>query len=298
MIQLTTNRLRVEILEPGEGTNNGFRFDHAGFISEVELDGKMKFMATEPKNLRHRCTGGRGLCNEYRFDISEQVAVGDWFPKFGIGLFRKQEDKKYMFHDVYDEVQLFPIQVTHDENSAVFETEPVLCQGYALKTKKTIRVEGNGITMEIQAENVGEKPIPQMDEFCHNFLSIDGMAVGSDYILDLPQCPDLGNGRLLNRNGFNCSLRGHGRGMTFCEFSAIDADYAFPIEKVDTSLPFTWTLKHIGAKASVTGTCGFQAGKVVVWAVDHMVCPEITNVVDLAVGERKTWSYQWSFACE
>ena len=298
MIQLSTDRLRVEILEPMEGTNKGFRFDHAGFVSEVELDGMIKFMATEPKNLRHLCTLGRGLCNEYRFDISEDVKVGDWFPKFGIGLFRKEEDKKYIFHDVYKEVEYYPVHVSHDETCAVFETEPILCHGYALKTKKTIRVEGNTVTMEIEATNAGEKPITDMDEFCHNFISIDGMAVGSDYVLDLPQCPDLGNERLLNRNGWKCSLRGNGKGLTFCEMCAVDSDYAFDISQVDRSVPFTWKLSHKGAKASVSGLCGFEVGKAVVWSVDHMVCPEITNVVSLAAGETKSWYYQWTFERE
>ena len=295
MIQLTSDRLRVEILEPMEGTNRGFRFDHAGFISEVELDGLVKYCASEPKNLRHPTSLGRGLCNEYRFDISEQVEVGDWFPKFGIGLLRKWQDKKYIFHDTFPEVQLFPIHITSSESEAVFETDPVPCHGYALKTKKAIRVFDNQLVMEIEATNTGEKPITDMDEFCHNFISIDGMAVGSDYRLELPQCPDLGEERLFNRQERRGSMRGMGRGLTFCEFTATDTDLWIDPALVDRSRPFEWRMRHLGAKAGVSCECGFDAGKVVVWAVDHMVCPEITNVVTLQPGETKNWSYRWTF---
>ncbi len=295
MIRLQSNRLKVEISEPMEGSNRGFRFDHAGFVSEVELDGLARFCASEPKNLRHPSTLGRGLCNEYKFDVSGEVGVGEWFPKFGVGLFRKWQDKNYHFDDTYPVTQLFPIHVSSNESEAVFVTEPVLCLGYALKAVKTIRVADNRLLMEIEATNAGDRPILQMAEYCHNFISIDGMALGSDYQLDLPQCPDFGEERLFNSLQRKGSFRGRGRGVTFCEFTAVDTDLPVDIDTVDRSEPFTWTLRHLGARAQVFCEHGFAPGEVSIWAVDHMVCPEISNVVDLAPGETKRWSYQWTF---
>ena len=98
MITLSSDRLRVELAEPGVSPNNKTRFDRAGYISDVILDGGIYFAASEPRNLVHPCSGGRGFCNEFRFDASAEAAIGEYFPKLGVGLIRKEEDKKYIFH--------------------------------------------------------------------------------------------------------------------------------------------------------------------------------------------------------
>ena len=59
MLTLQNDRLRVEIAEPGEAPNTGFRFDRAGFIADVVLDGAHSFCTSEPLNLIHPSSGGR-----------------------------------------------------------------------------------------------------------------------------------------------------------------------------------------------------------------------------------------------
>ena len=294
MITLKSNRLRVELPEPGEAPNNGYRFDYAGFVSDVILDGAMHFCASEPRNLRHPCSGGRGLCNEYRFDICDNVKIGEYFPKFGIGLFRKEEEGGYVFYNKYRDVKPFAVNVRSDGNSAVFKTEPMPCQGYAMGTVKTVSVEGNSLTMIVEAENTGEKEI-SAEEYCHNFISIDGMAVGSDYLLELPQCPDLGHNRLTGRDGRPGSLRGNGKGITFCEFSAIDTSFSVNTEELGKTAPFTWRMIHRGAGAAVECEEGFVPSKIAIWAIDHMLCPEIFHGFTLKPGEKHKWTRRWKF---
>ncbi|MCC8102084.1 MAG: hypothetical protein LIP11_07425 [Clostridiales bacterium] len=294
MFTIGSDRLRVEIAEPGEAPNNKSRFDRAGFISDVVLDGAMHFAASEPRNLAHPCSGGRGFCNEFRFDPSAEAQIGEFFPKFGIGLIRKEEDNKYIFHKTYKEIQEFPVNFTHTEQEAVFTTEPILCLGYAIRTVKTISVRDNQMTMVTVTENVGEKGIV-MNEFCHNFISIDGMAVGSDYELSLPQCPDLGYDRLNNRRGFSGAMRGAGKGITFCEFTAIDTDFAIQGEDMEQVVPFTWRLSHRGARAYVDGADYFIPKFIAIWGVDHMVSPEVVHEFALAPGESHEWKRTWTF---
>lgn len=295
MIILKSDRLTVELPEPGEAPNTSQRFDRAGFISEVTLDGGMRFCASEPRNLRHPSSGGRGLCNEWRFAICEDVPVGEYFPKFGIGLYRKEEEGRFVFYKKYQDVIPFPIHIQHTPGMARFVTDPIPCQDCALRATKTIEVTGNALSMTVRAENVGKRDLV-LEEFCHNFLSIDGMALGSDYRLDLPQCPDLGTDRLRNRSGERPgSLRGNGRGLTFCEFSAIDTDYAVDPALVQNVTPFTWTLRHLGARAQVHCEEGFKPAKVVVWAVDHIVSPEIVHGFTLKAGESHEWTRVWTF---
>jgi len=295
MIYLNSNRLRMEFAEPGEAPNTGFRFDRAGFITEVVLDGEMRFCASEPQNLRHPSSKGRGFCNEFRFAICEDVPIGEYFPKFGIGLIRKEEDGRFVFYKKYQQVKPFPIKIEHTLDSAVFLTEPIECQGYALRTVKTVKVWENTLVMTVQAENVGQKSL-FLEEFCHNFISIDGMAIGSDYQLELPQGPYLGYSRLHNRSGGRPgSMRGDGKGLTLCEYSAIDTDFAIDTQDIEETIPFHWKMTHKGARASVACDEGFKPYKIAIWAVDHMLCPEIVHGFTLEVGEIHRWTRKWTF---
>ncbi len=295
MIELSSDRLRVEIPYPGEDANVSQRFARDGFISEVVLDGIIHFCASEPKNLRHPSSGGRGLCNEYRFNICEDVEIGEYFPKFGIGLYRKEEEGRYIFYKKYEDVIPFEIEIYYDSSKAVFETKPNSCQGFALKTTKTISVENNVLTMTISATNTGEKEMA-LEEFCHNFISIDGMAIGSDYQLDLPQCPFMGYDRLNNRSGGRPgSMRGNGKGLTFCEYSAIDTDVAIDTSEIEDTVPFLWNMYHKGAGASVLCKEGFKPSKIAIWAVDHIFSPEIVHGFSLKPGETHEWTREWTF---
>lgn len=294
MFELKSDRLRVEIAEPGEAPNNRFRFDRAAFISNVILDGGMHFAASEPRNLSHPCSGGRGFCNEYRFDVSGEAGIGEYYPKFGVGLIRKEEEGKYVFHRAYQDVEPFPVKIEHGGNEALFITEPCPCLGYAMRSVKRVTVSENTMTLVTEVENTGEKDI-HMEEFCHNFISIDGMAVGSDYRLEMPQIPDLGQERLLNRRGFSGVMRGDGRGISFCEFTAIDTDIEIDCGTIGKEIPFRWKMTHKGARAFVECEDFFVPGKIAIWGVDHILSPEIVHCFNLRPGERCQWKRVWKF---
>ncbi len=294
MITLSSKRLRVELAAPGEAPNNKYRFDHAGFITEVILDNTVRFCASEPQNLNHPCSGGRGLCNEYGFDISKEVPAGEFFPKFGIGLIPKTADESFVFYKNYKDVQLFPINVHQTENSVTYITEPVPCQGYALRCKKEITVNDNRIIMTISVENTGEKEI-SLHEYCHNFLSIDGMSAGPDYCLEIPGIHDLGYERLIDSNGLSTHLKGNGKGITFCEHTAIGTFYSVDTANISENIPFTWTLSHKGAKASVEAEEYFTPSRINIWGVDHMLCPEMMHQFSVKPGEIHEWKRSWKF---
>lgn len=294
MIQLNSSRLRVEIAEPGEAPNTTFRFDRAGFITEVVLDGARRFCASEPRNLSHPSSGGRGLCSEYIFDVSEEAELGEYFPKLGVGLLRRFHEGGYRLFDRYESEQPFPVTIQVSEAEVAFSTSPVVCMGYALRTERRVSVEENRLIMHISAENVGEKPV-RIHEYCHNFLSIDGMAIGSDYLLEMPSIPDLGQDRLRCANGANGSLRGCGRGFTFCEMSAVPSDHRVDGADMLQDRPFMWKLSHRGAGAFVQGEADFIPSGMNLWAVDHIVSPEVFYTRLLQPGERCTWERKWTF---
>lgn len=295
MITLKSNCLRLEIAEPGEHPNDGVRFDRAGFITEVVLNNERHFCANEPKNLSHPSTGGRGLCCEMMLDLSGEAQVGEQYPKFGVGLIRKESDEPYVFFGKY-QIEHFPVEYTADDSTAEFRTAALPCMGYALNQRKRISVVGNRLTVEYELENVGEKTLV-LEEYCHNFLSIDGMAISPDYVLDIPGLTDQGHQPKQHRgDGHEMNLIGNGRGFTFARAETTVFHYSAQVET--TAAPFVWKLSHKGAKAYVEGEESCVPSRVDVWGTDHLISPECIQRMELAPGETTAWTRTLTFVDE
>lgn len=295
MITLKSDCLRVEIAEPGEHPNDGVRFDRAGFITEVVLNNERQFCANEPKNLSHPSTGGKGLCCEIMWDLSGEAAVGEYYPKFGVGLIRKENDEPYVFYRSYD-IEHFPIEVTCTETTAEFRTMPIACMGYALKQWKKISVESNCLMVEYALENTGGKNI-SVEEYCHNFLTVDGMAISPDYVLEIPGLENQGSEpKLYCGNGYELNLVGNGHGFTFAK--ADPAVFEYPARVEAQSTPFTWKLSHKGAKAHVLGEESYVPVRVNVWGTDHLISPEFIQKIELVPGEKISWTRKLTFVDE
>lgn len=294
MIYLTSDRLRVEIALPGEDANTTCRFDRAGFISEVILDGSIRFAASEPRNMWHPCTGGRGFCNEFKADLTEDCPVGEEFPKLGVGLLPRKEGP-HLFCSLYETVREFPVTFQTDGRQAEFITEPIPCRGYAMRTHKRIAVQGNEMVMEITAENVGEKVI-QTEEYCHNFISIAGMCLGPDYRIEMPQLPDLGMEQCIDVNGKPCNWRANGRGFALQEYRPDISHITVDLSEIREDY-LDWKLIHSGVRASVECREEYKPAGMVIWGTDHMISPEVFYGLHLEPGEKKQWRRVWHFDC-
>lgn len=298
MIYLTNDRLRVEISEPGERPNDTQRFDRAGYISNVVLDGDTHFGANEPMNLRHPSSGGRGLCCEFSADFSQGVGIGEAFPKLGVGLITQDSELGYQFAHTYDKVEPYPVSYTHTDTTAEFSTAALPCRGIAATVRKKISIEGNMLILEGEITNVGEQVI-ETEEYCHNFLSIDGMAISPDYRLELPDMPDLGTERLEGWGGYDHNnFIADGRAI---RFEKCETDVSLSLLSTDgiaEQETFTWKLLHQGAKASVTGIDSVKPTNLLLWATDHIVSPEIIQTIRIAPGESHQWTRRWVFEAE
>ena len=166
MITIKKDRLSVSMAEPNV-ENNTCRFNRAGFITSVLLDGKHEFCGDE-----HGGTNGAGLCSEITTDVmSAEVAVGEKFPKFGVGILDKYEPRPYNFFKTY-EVSPFEIRTEISEDKVVFYTEPRELGGYALREKKTVSIHDNILSVDYDVENAGSRDF-LYSEYCHNFLTLD-----------------------------------------------------------------------------------------------------------------------------
>jgi hypothetical protein len=285
---ISSSRLRVEVAEPDTRPNATSRFDRAGFVTEVELDGEVRFCASEPNNLLHPSSGGRGLCNEYKLNAASVEAVsGTRYPKPGVGLLLKEGNEPYILHRKYN-VNPFDVSCSFEESKAVFFTEPLPCMGYALRQVKTLEVSGNALTMSVALENVGERTFTAL-EYCHNFISIAGMALGPSYILQSPFLADLGTREL------SSAMVGCGHGFTFSRYQPTPMEYEVAAGDLIAGRPFEWLLSCSSAKARVSCVEDINLGGVHIWASDHMVSMETFHAISLVPGARDSWMRTWRF---
>lgn len=293
MYYLDTSRLHVEIAEPKDLVLQTTRFDHAGYITEVILDKEIRFCATEPHNMKAPSSGGRGLCSEFRFDVSQEAKEGEFFPKIGVGLIRKPDQKSYIYHRRYQEYQPFEIRFMQKDNEITFVTEPMLCMGYAVQVKRKVTAMENCLIMETQLTNVGEKSI-SFREYCHNFISLDGMALGPDYVLELPDAVDLGTDILTGKNGLT-NYRGIGGGLAVNQYSAGPSILHLDRTQIKEQEVFHWRLSYKNTGISVSETSFFMPARVSIWSYDHMLCPEVFYENSVLKGETCIWVRQWQF---
>lgn len=290
-ISLSSDRLKVEIALPGQEPNTTNRFDRAGFITQVTLDGRYKFCTREPDNLAHPCSGGIGLCSEYQTDAPVREAqIGARFVKPGIGLFTKTETHDYIFHKRY-QAELFPISWEEKQDIVTFVTEPIPCQGYALRLTKQIKVDGSILTMTMKASNVGAREI-DLVEYCHNFVTIDRLPIGPAYRLELH--------KIANQDGkvssvVNGTFNGSGSGYTFTGYNPRAAMVHVRPEDILPDTPFYWELSHANSPARIRETDSFIPDEVAVWSIDHIISPEVFHHIALEPGASDTWSRFWSF---
>lgn len=288
-IILKNDRLTVEIAKPGEAPNTTRRFDRAGFVTQVTLDGKHTFCSREPDNLPHPSTGGYGLCNEYRLPAPAlEAGVGEKFPKPGIGIMTKDIDGKFVMYHQYP-CDDYDIDITCTDTSATFCTKAKPCMGYAISQTKVLMLDGNQLRMEIELKNVGDVKL-EFDEYCHNFVTIDRLPIGPDYFISLPVTSQVGKS---TKSGI--ALVGKENGVGFAEYSNEPTLFDIDGSEFIGEAPFTWKLTHQKTSAAVSETVSLMPEKMVIWTIDHIVSPEAICHFELEVGEAASWSRTWTF---
>lgn len=283
-INLKSDRLSIEIAHPGS-VYTGSRFDWTGFITGIILDNKYSFCAPESETPSEG-SGGFGLCNEFGINTPigyDEVRPNEKFPKLGTGLLTRPDESDYFFFDKY-EVDPFPIKVSKDFDTAVFNVEPVDCNGYAIKMSKTISVKGNMLTIDYSLENVGSKPV-KTEEYCHNFFAVNKNRIGDGYVLKFPydinpkETPEV-----MTVKGNEIRWNSVPKGDFYCQtegFHSVQQHY--------------WELLYEPERTGIREYSEFEIAKVAVWGTTHVVSPEVFINVDIAPGSTKEWRRVYEF---
>ncbi|EXJ22973.1 hypothetical protein ADIAL_1596 [Alkalibacterium sp. AK22] len=284
MLHLKNERLEIEIQEPGE-IYAGSRFDWTGFITQITLDDTVTYCVPEQQK-KGKGTGGLGFCNEFGIDKPigyNAIKTGEFFPKIGVGLLKKETEEAYDFFKAYE---LIPSDATveKNQNTLRFKSEASSSSGYGYHLIKDVTLEVNRLTLSYELTNTGSQPLVTT-EYSHNFIGINNQLIGPEYELSLPKMTaiDVAVG----------SVDREGQKLTWGETP--EADFYAAIEWNHKDGDCNWNLYHKQICAGVRDISVLTPSKVALWGYTHVVCPELFIDIDLKAGETKKWERVYEF---
>lgn len=285
-LTLHNERLTVELERPGSAYT-GSRFDWTGWVSSIVLDGTYRFASVESHD-PGQGSGGYGLCNEFGIEQAIGYAdcpVGGQFPKLGVGLLTRQDEGDYNFFRPQP-IEPFVMKAIQEADDRVrFEVEARDCRGYAARLNKTVSVTGNQLHIAYKLDNVGQHAI-ETDEYCHNFIDVNGEPVGPDYELTLPfDLQQVGELQpVFTADGTKLSWR-----------EQPDRDFYLRVDAGLGGEQQSWTLLHKPSGLGVKETLHAQLYRFALWGRGFVVSPEMFVRIQLAPGESMTWSRVYEF---
>lgn len=279
---LRDQHLLVEVDLPQEGYQ-GTRFDWTGKIVRLEWKG---IPLTTTESEAGESEKGKGLYNEFCMDSLlgfEEAMEGEWCHKIGIGLLKK-EGTAYLFHQSYD---LRPAKFTHQasDKKLVMRCTGDLHEGFGYELVKTIELCDDGLTIEYELTNTGEKTI-HTTEYTHNFLAINHLEMGEGYSLLLPSPTVPGEfGEFVNPDA---TLSVQSSSVVLHR----PATQPFFISHVcgQQSTPAAWQLIHAQILLALSEEVSFPAQKINLWGTSHVISPELFVEIHVAPGNTTSWT--------
>lgn len=296
-MELKNTRLRVRFADPQEVQTQ--RFDRTAIVTDVVLDDQYSFCVPEQVLSTRRTTNGIGLCGEFVLaDAAESAKAGHWFCKPGVGLLKQVEDG--MPYDMWKHYELRPFQVTVNaaRDQILFQQKALPCGGYAVDIQKFFALQGNRLILDVTVRNSGEKEC-SVQEYQHNFVSLERLEVSEGYVLDL-HCdrtlPQIVDHTLRQGDEIRLPSAVHTETGRVCwETDMRERILYHRSDDIDHDAPYRWTLQHLRSRASITEETSFCPTRIDIWAVEHCICTEFYNSVRLAPGETAQWRRTWTF---
>ena len=285
-IQLSNNRLQVEILKPGQSYKSS-RYDHSGIVIQVTLDKHDTFFSRESAD-GISGMGGIGLscCWEWMdTQLYDQTNLADYYPMIGIGLVKKTDTIPFYFCKLYPIVP-FERELIITDSSVSMRSLPQLSHGIAVDQTKTISIDNNTLTINNTLINVGEKKI-ETTEFCHNFIRFNELPVNSKYKLILPYqiSAKMRRGEL--------SVSPHSYRLR--DFEPESNSTAFWINGYEGLSSHWMKILHDDSSLSLLIEDDFPIYRFFSWNAPHAFCPETFIHISLAPGEEKTFIRKYTF---
>ena len=281
---LRSPRLAVEVLLPGTAYR-GSRFDWTGIIAQVTLDGRHTFCTVESATPGVG-TGGIGLCGEFGIQKAvgfDETPVSGRFPKIGVGMLTRPDASGADFARPYA-IDPFPCSVETCDDGVVMVSSPLDRSGYAVVLTRTVRVEGNSLSIGARLENVGERSF-STDEYNHNFIRFGDAPIGPDYVLRVP-FP-------LEPDRVPEGLRIEGASVEWTKTP--ETDFYFRTPGFLPAGHGSWEIEHRPTGRKMRETDDFPVARCAFWGRAGVVSPEVFVDIALSPGETQSWTRRYEF---
>lgn len=283
-IVLKNKLIELEIDRPLENYQ-GTRFDWTGKIISLKYKGQI-LSSQEIASADKTLPCGRGFYNEFGIKTPvghDEIPIGAWFPKIGLGLLKKRAINYDFTKDYEVRPAFFKVQV--NPNQLLLECRSDWCNGYAYVLKKKIQLLENGFKIHYHLENIGEKPIVT-SEYSHNFLALNQYEMGSHYELQFPFTlqPTL----FLETINPEQAVKIEPRQVTFKHMPS--QAFFFSNLSGHELVEAGWRLINTKSGIGISETTDFQTKSIELWGCQHVISPELYINLNIKPGKIKTWS--------
>ena len=281
---LKNANLEVHIDGPEEHYNFS-RFDWTGKITKVSFQG-IPVSTIERTDDVDENLFGKAFYNEFGIDTAlgfDDVELGGWFHKIGVGLLKKQSDN-YNFYEKH-EVKPATFEVDVKQDQLVITCKSEVMSGYSYILTKTITLLESGFSIDYKLQNTGEKDIVT-DEYVHNFTAINNALMGKDYVLKFPfQLKAESFNEIVNPDGI-LDISKHE-----LKFNASTKEQFFFSNLTGSkSESAKWKLVNLKSKIGISESANFTTNKINVWGWEHVISPELFYHVNVKPGQSSEWS--------
>ncbi len=288
-------KLTVTLPDAKNGYYRSTRFDWSGMVVRAEYNGHTFFDNWKPGHHPDNFEDTTGPAEEYGSPAPlgyDEAKPGELFVKIGVGQLQKGDEKRYEFWRPYRIVKPGTWHVITGPDWVEFrqELDGPRGLGYVYAKRVELRKDVPGFAIIHTLKNIGRRPLVT-NQYCHNFLFIDGQPVGPSYVVQMPFWPRSKSGE---RTQGPIVLHGHeirlekpiADGQSFYgEFvgaSNQPKDHAIIVENRKT-----------GAGVEITSTR--PLAELHFWGVKTAICPEPFIELNVPPGRSQSWTTRYRF---
>jgi hypothetical protein len=289
-------KLTVELPDARRGYYRGPRFDWSGMVVRAECRGHSFFADWKTTHNPENNDDTTGPAEEYGMAAPlgyAEAKVGETFLKIGVGRLQKIERPRYDFFHPYKIVGPGRWKVTSGDRWIEFHQDMTGEHGYGYSyTKRVEMAPGRPVfTVTHTLKNTGSKAL-RTNQYCHNFLLIDGEPVGPSYRVRVPFA-------LRSKNGKAPSgpVEVRGKELVFRDKVAggasFYAEFARPGSGTDDNRIEVRNQKS-GAAVRIVGS--LPLAEFHFWGTKDTVSVEPFIELDLAPGKEAAWHNRYTLS--
>ena len=296
--KLSTKELKAALYLPDsqKGYYRGTRFDWSGLISRVDYAGHTFFcefreQQHDPLNHDDIC----GTAEEFGMTTLPlgfaEEKPGEPFVKIGVGVLERSNDPEYAFWKKYKILQPGTWNIQTKPDSIEFTQSLNTTQGWSYEYTKAVRLDdtAHAVTITRRLKNTGTKKI-DTDHYGHNFLKIDDIPAGPDYVFEFPFQPRFGEG---SKPEGCVELKD----KTLVFLKQVPAGKSVWVRLDGFSKPSDSQMRIVNRRtgAAMTIQTDKPLLRFVYYSSDGVLAPEPFVKLDLEPGETTTWTTTYTF---